>query len=45
MSRYEVIIKINALAKDEIEAKDKAWEFLCSCNKIDIYFDIKKQEE
>ena len=44
MKKYEVIVKINTTAEDEIEAKNKAWKFLCFANMLDIYFDIKEME-
>jgi hypothetical protein len=42
-TEYAVIVKISVKAKDEDEAEQKAWEFLCTCNRGDIDFYVERQ--
>lgn len=43
MTKYAVTIKVETEAKDEDEAEQKAWEYLCSCSKDDVDFIVEKQ--
>jgi hypothetical protein len=43
---YCVSVKVhNIKAKDEEEAKDKAWEFLCNVEREDVTLYAEKQKE